>query len=256
MTRGQPPSREAAHLRTCASVRLCALCVLRVRLYECAVPCGLPPPPGRAASAGSSRRGWRTRTRSTPPPPRSGAGRRRRSAPSCRRWCGGSGSPYSSGSWTYWKPGTPAASNDRWSVPPVFWCRTAMTPTSRKGKRICSKTGSTAAFIWSYTPRRRHAAVVHVPGTPRSAAGGRDASGPRRGTRGGPVPRRTTGRCEPCGGAGRFSALRMRTASIITATPTPLSDVPVPARASCRCARPASRTPVALSVPGRSPRVL
>ena len=27
---------------------------------------------------------------------------------------------YSTGSWMNWKPGRPTASNDRWSVPPVF----------------------------------------------------------------------------------------------------------------------------------------
>ena len=63
--------------------------------------------------------------------------------------------PYSMGSWMKLKPGIPAASKARWSVPPVFPWRTATTPRSRKGHRICSKTGMAAALDWSHTPRIR-----------------------------------------------------------------------------------------------------
>ena len=53
---------------------------------------------------------------------------------------------YSTGSWMNWNPGSPTASNDRWSVPPVLEMVSVFMPSSLNGPIQASKIGPTAAL--------------------------------------------------------------------------------------------------------------
>src|ERR1017187_10899186 len=52
-----------------------------------------------------------------------------------------------------WNPGRPTASNDRWSVPPVFLMVMVVAPSSRNGASQVSNSGRIASFSCKYTPR-------------------------------------------------------------------------------------------------------
>ena len=53
---------------------------------------------------------------------------------------------YARGSWRNWKPGMPAASNERWSVPPVSRIVSVCAVESSKASSQARKMGRTASL--------------------------------------------------------------------------------------------------------------